>query len=126
MVRDLNISKVPTVLGSRIKSRNILETNVTFSLYKHREEEYLSFFTTEALLVYCIDVKRLIGKIGTTYNPCDWHLFVDSSKLSLKVVLLHNGNLFASVPLVHSTQTKKSYENMALLLTKYLHDEVWR
>ncbi|KAK8383349.1 hypothetical protein O3P69_019012 [Scylla paramamosain] len=35
-------------------------------------------------------------------------LFFDSSKRSLKCVLLHNGNQFASVPLAHSTTLKRT------------------
>ena len=57
------------------------------------------FSSNKSLLVYCVDVKELIEKLGTAYNPLDWQLFIDSSKVSLKVVLLHNGNLFASMPL---------------------------
>jgi len=60
---------------------------------------------------------------GHEYNPDQWRLFTDSSKVSLKVVLLHNGNRFPSVPLAHATKMKESYENMALLLAKIKYDE---
>ena len=33
------------------------------------------------------------------YNPADWCLFIDSSATSLKEVLLHNWNIFPSIPL---------------------------
>ena len=55
-------------------------------------------------------------------NPDQWHLFNDSSKVSLKMVLLHNGNRFPSVPLAHAANMKKSYENMKLLLGKIKYD----
>ena len=72
LVQDLDLPKVSAVLlGSRLKSRNMLESKVTFSWYKHREKEYLPFFTKEADLVYHVDVKGLIEKLGTTYNSCD-------------------------------------------------------
>ena len=32
--------------------------------------------------------------LGHEYNPYPWLLFTDSSKVSLKAVLLHNGNKF--------------------------------
>jgi len=48
----------------------------------------------------------------------NWPLFIDSSKVSLKVVLLHNGKNFPSVPLAHAANMKKSYESMKLLLRK--------
>ena len=50
-------------------------------------------------------------------------LFTDLSKVSLKVVLLHNGNRFPSVPLVHAANRKESYENMKLLLGMIKCDE---
>jgi len=57
------------------------------------------------------------------FNPDQWCLFIDSSKVSLKVVLLHNGNKFPSVPLPHAASMKEIYESMKLLLGKIKHDE---
>jgi len=53
--------------------------------------------------------------LGHEYNPAQWRLFTDSSKLNLKVVLLHNGNKFPSVPLAHAANVKERYESMKLL-----------
>jgi len=50
-------------------------------------------------------------------------LFIVSSKVSLRVVLLHNGNRFSSVPLVHAANKKENYESMQLLLEKIKYDE---
>jgi len=61
--------------------------------------------------------------LGHEYNPDQWRLFIDSSKVSLKVVLLHNGNRFPSVPLAHAANTKESYESTKLLLGKIRYDE---
>ena len=69
-------------------------------------------------LVYCVNTQGLIEKLGTVYNRSDWRLFIDATKSSLKAVLLHNTNQFASTPLAHSTCVKESYENMKLLLGK--------
>ena len=52
-----------------------------------------------------------------------WHVSIDSSKVSLKGVLLHNGNKFPSVPLAHAANMKESYESMNLLLGKIKYDE---
>ena len=61
LVRDLDLPKVSAVLlGSRLKSRNMLDFEVTFSWYKLREKEYLPFFTQEDDLVDCVDIKGLI------------------------------------------------------------------
>ena len=54
-------------------------------------------------------------KLGHDHDTTEWRLFIDSSKASLKAVLLHNGNKFASVPLAHASNMKESYDNMKLL-----------
>jgi len=61
--------------------------------------------------------------LGHEYNPDQWRLFTDSSKVSLKVVLLRNGNRFPSVPLAHAANMKESYESMKLLLGKIKYDK---
>jgi hypothetical protein len=55
---------------------------------------------------------------GVEYKVNKWRLFIDSSKRSLKAVLLHNGNNYASLPIGHSVHLKESYENLELVLTK--------
>jgi len=52
------------------------------------------------------------------YNPDQWHLIIDMSKVSLKVVLL-NRNRFPSITLAHAGIMKESYESMKLLLGKF-------
>jgi len=55
------------------------------------------------------DVAQLLHKLGNRmYHPEDWKLFIDSSKRSLKCVLLHNGKKYASVPIADSTTLKES------------------
>jgi hypothetical protein len=51
-------------------------------------------------------------------------LFIDSSKVSLKAVLLHNGNKYPSVPLAHAVNMKESYENVKLLLEKIHYEKL--
>jgi len=54
-------------------------------------------------------------------------LFIDSSKVSLKVVLFHSGNRFPSVPLAHAANMKENYDSMKLLLGKIKYDELkWK
>ena len=61
--------------------------------------------------------------LGHEYNPDPWRLFIDSSKVSLKVVLHHNGNRFPSVLLAHAAKMKESFERMKLLLGKIKYNE---
>jgi hypothetical protein len=35
-----------------------------------------------------------------------WRLYIDSSKINLKTVLLHNGNKFAYIPMAHAVHIK--------------------
>ena len=73
--------------------------------------------------MFCNDVCSVMEVLGHDYNPDQWGLFIDSSKVNLKVVLLHNGNRFPSVPLAHAANMKESYESMKLLLGKIKYDE---
>ena len=50
------------------------------------------------------------------YLASDWRLFIDSSKQSLKAVLLHNGNVYPSIPIAHSVGIKEERESVKLLL----------
>ena len=43
----------------------------------------------------------------------------DSSKLSLKAVLLHSGNTLPSIPVGRSVHNKESYENMKMEAINY-------
>ena len=51
--------------------------------------------------------------LGHEFNPDQRRFFIDSSKLSLKVVLLHNRNKFPSILLAHAANMKESYESMS-------------
>ena len=73
--------------------------------------------------MFCDDVRSVMEALGHEFNPNHWRLFSDSSKVSLKVVLLHNGNKFPSFPLAYAANMKESYESMKLLLEKIKYDE---
>ena len=74
--------------------------------------------------MFCYDVCSAMEVLDYEYNPDQWRLFIDSSKVSLKVVLFHNGNRFPTVPLVHADNTKGSHESMKLLFGKIKYDEL--
>jgi len=73
--------------------------------------------------MFCCDVCSVMEVLGHEYNPDLWCLFIDWSKVSLKLVLLHSRNRFPSVPLVHAANMKESYESMKLLMGKIKYDE---
>jgi len=68
--------------------------------------------------VFLYDVDGLMNALGIKHDRQEWRLFIDSSKLSLKAVLLHNGNQHPSMPVGHAVHTKEPYENLKQLLNK--------
>jgi len=68
--------------------------------------------------VFCNDVCSVMEVLGHDHNPDQWLLFIDSSEVSLKVVLL-KGNRFPSITLAHAAIMKESYEGMKVLLGKF-------
>ena len=78
-------------LGSRLKQWNLLDKNVRISSFRSRHQQLAPFFRKEDDHVLCYDVDGLMNARGIKHNPQQWRLFIDSSKLSLKAVLLHNG-----------------------------------
>ena len=109
------------LLGSRLNAKNLLDSDVSYSWYRNREKDYLPYFSMDDQLVYCHDVPGLIHFLGgskVAYIFNEWRLFIDSSKTSLKAVLLHNGNKYSSIPVAHSVHLKETYVNLELVLNK--------
>ena len=127
-IRDLNLSKEQAeLLGSRLKGWYLLCQDTKVCFYGGRHEEFKDFFSLEDGVMFCNDVCSVMEVLGHEYNPDQWCLFTDSSKASLKVVLLHNGNRFPSIPLAHAANVKDNYESMKLLLGKIKYDELkWK
>jgi hypothetical protein len=86
-------------------------------------KDFKEFFSQENYLVFCNDVCSAVEAVGHEHNPTEEHLVIDSSKVTLKAVLLHNGNKFPSVTLDHVTNMKESCENMELLLEKFHYEK---
>jgi len=86
--------------------------------YRGRHEEFKDFFSQEDGVMFCNDVCSVMEILGHEFNPDQWRFFIDSSKVTLKLVLIHNGNPFPSVPLARATNKKEIYESMKLLLGK--------
>ena len=77
--------------------------------------------------VYCNNIQGLLSEMGLPeYNPDECRLFIDSSKWSLKCVLLHNGNKFVCVPIGHSMIVKEHYLNVKVVLQKlHYYEHNW-
>ncbi|UYV70254.1 hypothetical protein LAZ67_7002290 [Cordylochernes scorpioides] len=119
LVRDLDLSKKQSeLLGSRLKGWNLLHKGTKVCFFRKRQDEFQDFYSQENDLVYCNDVVSLMEALGHDHDTEEWRLFIDSSKISMKAVLLHNGNKFPSVPIAHASNMIETYENMKLLLKK--------
>jgi len=70
------------------------------------------FFRKKGDLVFCYNADGLMNVLGIKHDPQEWRLLIDSLKLSLKAVLLHNGNQHPSIPVGHAVHMKESYENL--------------
>ena len=117
LIRDLCLSKEKAeLLASRLKERNMVEKDVKVSYYRKRNWDLSSAFKIEGPLCYCHDIEELFQTVGIVHMVNEWRLFIDSSKKSLKALLVHIGNKKPSIPIAHSAQLKESYDSIEILL----------
>ena len=117
LIRDLDLSKEKAeLLASRLKQKNLLDKDVLISHYRKRNLDIAQHFTTDGPLCYCNDIEGLYANLLQEYSSSDWRLFIDSSKCSLKAVLLHNGNLKPGIPIAHSVYLKETFVNLQEIL----------
>src|SRR5215470_1287932 len=117
LVRDLDLSKEKAeLLGSRFQQWNLLQSNTRVCVYRDRHSKYATYYRTEMNVCYFNDIQGLMHELGYHHDPSEWRLFIDSSKVSLKAVLLHNGNMQPSIPVAHATGLKETHESMKLIL----------
>jgi hypothetical protein len=60
-----------------------------------------------------------MGNLQLEHNSGQWMLFIVSSNVSLKAVLLHFGNMFSSVRMVQTVHTKKRTSTFRFCCQKY-------
>ena len=93
LVRDLRLTKHKAeLLGSRLREKNLLAPGTSYRAYRTREQKFAPYFDQEGSLVFCCNIPGLV-EFGIKYNKDDGRLLIDSSKTSLKAVLLHNANI---------------------------------
>jgi hypothetical protein len=74
-------------------------------------------------LVSCSDICGLMEELELQHTPDLWRLCISSSKLSLKTVLLNNGNKLPSVPLAHAVHMRETYASIQGLLEKMCYED---
>ena len=113
-------------IAAEFKDRGFVKKGTKSSYYRQREKDFRKFYSLdeEKSLVYCTDVQGLMNELKPNiYVPEQWRLFIDSSVRSLKAVLLHNGNTYASIPIAHLTKLKEEYETLEYVLCKLKYNE---
>ncbi|GBP39574.1 hypothetical protein EVAR_26656_1 [Eumeta japonica] len=125
LIRDLGLSKSASeILASRLKERNLVTKETRISYYRTREHNLFKYFAEEDNFIFCKDIPGLMAAMRLkNYASNEWRLFIDSSKRSLKCVLLHNGNKLGLLPIAHSTKAKEEYITIALILDKIKYEE---
>lgn len=118
-IKKMNLSKRDSeYLARRLKRNNLLEHDVRITGYRNRQAVLQKLFTVNAenTFVYCNDINKLMQEMNINYVPNKWRLFIDSSKSSLKAVLLYYYNKKPSVPIAYNTNTKETYDSVRDLL----------
>ena len=122
LTRNLDLTKAKAeILSSRLKEWNLLAPLYKISKPRKRHVTFENFYTMSSdsdhpSLCCCTDIQGLFQEVVIPYSASDWRLFIDSSKRSLKAVLLHNGNVYPSIPVAHSVQMKEDRESIKILL----------
>ena len=117
LVRDLSLSKEKAeILGSRLQEWNLLQEGTKISHFRDRHSALAAFYRMENDICFCTDIDGLMSELGYKHEVDEWRLFIDSGKISLKAVLIHNGNQKPSVPLAHAVGMKETFQSMEILL----------
>lgn len=130
LVKKLKLSQRNSIiLSSKLREKNLLATDARVYAARGRQRELVKYFkmNDNSTLAYCDDIVGLMAQMHQgAYKPEEWRLFIDSSKRSLKAVLLHVDNAKNSVPLALSTNTKETYLSLKEIveLIKY-NDHEW-
>jgi len=125
LIRDLRLSKESAeLLASRLKEKGCLAPKTVVTMYRDRDLPFRQYFSSEDGLVYCNNIEGLINEFESIhYKAEDWRLFLDSSTRSLKAVLLHNGNIYAPLPIAHSITLEENYKDLDFLLSKLKYSQ---
>lgn len=117
LVRDLDLSKAKAkLLGSRLQEWCLLSPGTKISFFWRYQDDLTKFFSDVDSLCFCVDFEGLFSALGYDHDTQEWRLFIDSSILSLKAVLLHNGKSCPSIPVAYAAHMKETSKNLEMLL----------
>ncbi|GBN90225.1 hypothetical protein AVEN_24752-1 [Araneus ventricosus] len=112
------MSKIITgVFGSRILQRKYDSVHEPLSKDRCFCFAARRSFCQDGDVIFCNDVNSLFKALGLQHNPQEWRLFIDSSNVSLKAVLVHNGIKHPSIPIGYAVRMKETYETLKHMLS---------
>lgn len=124
MCRRLELSQRKSrLLTSILKEYNLLGEGVTITSQKNRQAAFIPHFATENDLTFCVNIQGLMEALEIPYDANDWRLFIDASKTSLKVVLLHNDHIYMPIPIAYSRILKETHASMKIIFEKIKYSE---
>lgn len=119
--------------ASLLREDQLLAPGTKVTAYRNRQAGYQNFFfvNDEKTYAYCNNAHALMRYMheDIDYRAEDWRLFIDSSKASLKTVLLHKKNKIPAIPLAYSTETSETYTVLQKILDDIEYekeDHQWR
>ncbi|KDR11799.1 hypothetical protein L798_14178, partial [Zootermopsis nevadensis] len=113
LIKDLEL---PKLLASRLQQWSLLDQSVKVTTFRTRNKNCDKFYQTEGELTVCKDVAGLMAAMNMRYVPEEWRLFIDAFKVSLKAVLLHNGNILPSIHIAYTVHKQETYAKMENIL----------
>jgi hypothetical protein len=123
LVRELELPKVKVeLLASRMKQWKYLDEGVKITLYPYRKKSSGRILHHRGHYSGMQNVDGLFKTLNMSHCSDERRLFIDSLKVSLKVVLLHNLNMLASIPVAHAFGIKESDDSLKQLLQYIKYD----
>ena len=93
-----------------------MQKDVKGTFYRARYAQLENYFAAKNCVCYCSDIPGLFEQLGFEHDLAESRLFIDSTKSSLKAVLLHNGNKKPCIPRVYADGLKETYKSMETIL----------
>lgn len=131
IVKKLHLSQnYAEILARELKSVHVLGPGVKVTGYRHRQSQFMPYFTLsdDKQSAFCNNIEGLMNEMNIDrYEPEKWRIFIDSSKTSLKTVLLYENSTIKPVPILYAKNRTETYETMEWILRTVDYDRhQWR
>ena len=115
--------KLVELITSRLSRKHVWESVTKVSFYWHKDKEFRGYFKKIAYIRALTSDNSCQNLVFHPMTYDELRLFIDSSKRSLKCVLLRNGKLYGSISTGYSVTTKGNYEAIKKVLELICYDD---